>query len=136
MVANRAAVRRYGEQNPAYEPAHPHPGNGAKIPFVSGGRAWIMSVVEGDHRAVASSCPMARLSPLQGLVIEAYGCGNAGCLRDGGWRCCRRAPVPGFDMTSEAALTKLSVLLGQGIDAATVAQTMQRDVAGALIPKG
>lgn len=24
MVANRAVVRRYGEQNPAYEPAHPH----------------------------------------------------------------------------------------------------------------
>jgi len=24
MVANRVAVRRYGEQNPAYEPARPH----------------------------------------------------------------------------------------------------------------
>ena len=24
MVANRVAERRYGEQNPAYEPAHPH----------------------------------------------------------------------------------------------------------------
>jgi hypothetical protein len=24
MVANRAVVRRPGEQNPAYEPAHPH----------------------------------------------------------------------------------------------------------------
>jgi hypothetical protein len=24
MVANRAVVRRHGEQNPAYEPAHPH----------------------------------------------------------------------------------------------------------------
>ena len=28
MVANRAVVRRYGEQNPAYEPAHPHPNRG------------------------------------------------------------------------------------------------------------
>ena len=26
MVANRTLVRAYGEQNPAYEPAHPHPG--------------------------------------------------------------------------------------------------------------
>ena len=26
MVANRAVARRPGEQNPAYEPAHPHPG--------------------------------------------------------------------------------------------------------------
>jgi hypothetical protein len=24
MVANRSVARRYGEQNPAYEPAHPH----------------------------------------------------------------------------------------------------------------
>jgi len=26
MVANRTLVRAYGEQNPAYEPAHPHLG--------------------------------------------------------------------------------------------------------------
>ncbi|GAB3656945.1 hypothetical protein GCM10027596_11750 [Nocardioides korecus] len=26
MVANRGVVRRPGEQNPAYEPARPHPG--------------------------------------------------------------------------------------------------------------
>ena len=46
----------------------------------------------------------------------------------------RAGAVPGFDMTSEAALTKLAVLLGQGLDAATVAETMQRDVAGELSP--
>jgi hypothetical protein len=28
MVANRTVERRYGDQNPAYEPAHPHPLDG------------------------------------------------------------------------------------------------------------
>jgi hypothetical protein len=32
MVANRVVARRYGEQNPAYEPAHPHPGTGPSEP--------------------------------------------------------------------------------------------------------
>ena len=44
----------------------------------------------------------------------------------------RAGAVPGFDMTSEAALTKLAVLLGQGLDAATVAERMQQDLAGEL----
>jgi L-asparaginase len=46
----------------------------------------------------------------------------------------RAGAVPGFDMTCEAALTKLAVLLGQGLDSATVADLMQRDVAGELTP--
>ena len=44
----------------------------------------------------------------------------------------RAGAVPGFDMTSEAALTKLAVLLGQGQNSATVAAEMQRDLAGEL----
>jgi len=35
-------------------------------------------------------------------------------------------------MTSEAALTKLAVLLGQGLDGAEVAEKMQHDLAGEL----
>ncbi|MFD1504316.1 type I asparaginase [Georgenia yuyongxinii] len=44
----------------------------------------------------------------------------------------RAGAVPGFDMTSEAALTKLAVLLGQGLDTGTVAEMMQHDIAGEL----
>ena len=40
--------------------------------------------------------------------------------------------VPGFDMTSEAALTKLAVLLGRGLDARAVSEMMQHDLAGEL----
>ena len=44
----------------------------------------------------------------------------------------RAGAVPGFDMTCEAALTKLAVLLGQGLDSATAAELMQQDIAGEL----
>ena len=103
--------------------------------------------------------------PLQGLVLEAYGAGNApsddreflaaieaataqgivvvvvtqcvrGSVQPGayatGSALLRAGAVPGFDMTSEAALTKLAVLLGQGLGPATVAEEMQRDLAGEL----
>jgi L-asparaginase len=48
----------------------------------------------------------------------------------------RAGAVPGFDMTCEAALTKLAVLLGQGLDPVTVAAEMQRDLAGELTVPG
>jgi L-asparaginase len=44
----------------------------------------------------------------------------------------RAGAVPGFDMTTEAALTKLAVLIGQGLDPSTVAAMMQQDIAGEL----
>jgi L-asparaginase len=40
--------------------------------------------------------------------------------------------VPGYDMTSEAALAKLAVLLGQGLGQSEVAELMQGDLAGEL----
>jgi L-asparaginase len=40
--------------------------------------------------------------------------------------------VPGYDMTPEAALTKLAVLLSQDLDTATVEEMIQRDAAGEL----
>lgn len=44
----------------------------------------------------------------------------------------RAGAVPGFDMTCEAALTKLAVLLGQGLETSAVAKMMQCDLAGEL----
>ena len=44
----------------------------------------------------------------------------------------RAGAVPGFDMTCEAALTKLAVLLGQEISPEAVAELMQQDLAGEL----
>jgi len=44
----------------------------------------------------------------------------------------RAGAVPGFDMTSEAALAKIAVLLGQNLDAVSVAELMQHDIAGEL----
>jgi L-asparaginase len=44
----------------------------------------------------------------------------------------RAGAVPGYDLTSEAALTKLAVLLGEGLDQRTVAELMQRNIAGEL----
>lgn len=44
----------------------------------------------------------------------------------------RAGAVPGSDMTTEAALSKLAVLLGQNSDRETVARLMQVDLAGEL----
>ena len=103
--------------------------------------------------------------PLQGLVLECYGVGNAPChdpdflaaLREASDRgvvivdvtqCIRGSVdltsyaagselaeagvISGYDMTVEAALSKLLCLLGQDLTPAEVKREMQRDLRGEL----
>jgi len=72
----------------------------------------------------------------QGIVVVVVTQCVRGAVRPGayatGSALMRAGAVPGFDMTSEAALTKLAVLLGRGLDTAKVAGLMQEDLAGEL----
>lgn len=72
----------------------------------------------------------------QGIVVVVVTQCVRGSVRPGAYEAgsalMRAGAVPGFDMTSEAALTKLAVLLGQGLEAAAVAEMMQHDLAGEL----
>ncbi len=75
------------------------------------------ATADGIVVVVVTQCVRGSVQP------NAYATGSA-LLRAGA--------VPGFDMTCEAALTKLAVLLGQGLDAGVVAEMMQQDLAGEL----
>ncbi|PKQ21115.1 MAG: L-asparaginase 1 [Actinobacteria bacterium HGW-Actinobacteria-6] len=75
------------------------------------------AVADGIAVVVVTQCVRGSVKP------GAYATGSA---------LMRAGAVPGFDMTSEAALTKLAVLLGQGLDALTVRRMMQQDLAGEL----
>ena len=105
--------------------------------------------------------------PMQGVVLETYGVGNApsrdpallaaitaatqaprevvvvncsqchgGSVRQTlystGAALARCGVIPGFDMTPEAALTKLYCLLAEGLEPAEVRARMQQDLAGEL----
>jgi L-asparaginase len=106
-------------------------------------------------------------TPLQGLVLEAYGVGNGPdrdvslldalrqatdrgvvivvctqCLRgtvhlgayETGSALAAAGLVGGMDMTAEAALTKLFVLLGSGMESSAVKRAMQENLVGELTP--
>lgn len=72
----------------------------------------------------------------QGIVVVVVTQCVRGSVQPGayaaGTALMRAGAVPGFDMTAEAALTKLAVLLGQGLDYSTVSEMMQQNVAGEL----
>ncbi len=133
----------------------------------AGGPAHVASVrlfpgIEGA--TLANLCR----SPLQGLVIEAYGSGNGPaadpaflsalecasangvvvvvvtqCLRGSvdssayvtGSALMNTGAIAGYDLTTEAALAKLEVLLGEGLDAHEVRELMVTDLAGELTVK-
>ena len=75
------------------------------------------ATAQGIVVAVVTQCLRGAVQP------NAYATGSA-LLRAGA--------VPAYDMTTEATVTKLSVLLGQGHDAATVRTLLQTDLAGEI----
>lgn len=69
------------------------------------------------------------------IIVNITQCSN-GCVHPmryvTGWELTRAGVIPGHDLTSEAAITKLMHLFGQGYDAEKVKSLMERSLCGEM----
>ena len=95
-------------------------------------RRGVLGLLDPDLLAEITAATQA---PREVVVVNCSQC-HGGSVRQGlystGAALARCGVIPGFDMTPEAALTKLYCLLAEGLEPAQVRARMQQDLAGEL----